>query len=50
MKKPFKIVNIRGKRNNPGLSYQHLAALNSIQKLCNANVKGNKLRSSEVMR
>jgi RNA 3'-terminal phosphate cyclase (ATP) len=46
--KPFKIINIRGKRNNPGLSYQHLAALNSMKKLCNAKVKGNELRSQEV--
>jgi len=44
-KKPFRITNIRIKRNNPGLKYQHLTAVNSIKEFCNAEVKGNELNS-----
>ena len=46
--KPFKIVNIRGKRDNPGLQNQHLTAVNAISKICNAQVKGNTLHSKEL--
>src|SRR3989338_11655229 len=47
-KKPFKIINIRGKRENPGLKNQHLTAVNSMAKICNAKVKGNELNSKEL--
>ncbi len=43
--KPFKIINIRKNRSNPGLQHQHLTAVNSAQKICNAVVKGNSLQS-----
>src|SRR3989338_2873143 len=46
--KPFRIINIRVKRENPGLQNQHLTAVNSISKICNANVKGNQLHSKEL--
>ena len=46
--KPFKIVNIRGKRDNPGLQNQHLTAVNALAKICNAEVKGNALHSKEL--
>jgi len=46
--KAFKIINIRSKRKNPGLKAQHLEAVNSVAKLCNAEVVGNKLHSQEL--
>ena len=46
--KPFKITNIRGKRDKPGLQNQHLTAVNAIAKICNAQVKGNTLHSKEL--
>ncbi len=47
-KKPFKMINIRGKREKSGLQNQHLTAVNSITKICNAKVKGNELHSHEL--
>lgn len=46
--KPFKITNIRKNRSNPGLQHQHLTAVNSSQKICNAIIKGNILHSTEL--
>lgn len=46
--KPFKINNIRGKRDKPGLQNQHLTAVNATAKICNAQVKGNALNSKEL--
>jgi RNA 3'-phosphate cyclase len=46
--KPFRIKNIRVSRSKPGLSYQHLASVNATHNICNAEVKGNKLRSLEL--
>ncbi len=46
--KPFKIINIRGKRENPGLQHQHLTAVNASKNICNAKVKGNVLHSKEL--
>ncbi|MEM1535716.1 MAG: RNA 3'-terminal phosphate cyclase [Candidatus Pacearchaeota archaeon] len=46
--KAFHVSNIRAKRKNPGLAAQHLACVNSIAKLCNAEVKGNFLGSREL--
>ncbi len=46
--KPFKFTNIRGKRDKPGLQNQHLTAVNSAAKICNAQVKGNTLHSKEL--
>ncbi len=46
--KPFKIINIRNKRPNPGLQNQHLTAVNACSKICNADVIGNTLNSSEL--
>ncbi|MDR4507548.1 MAG: RNA 3'-phosphate cyclase [Candidatus Brocadiaceae bacterium] len=45
-KKPFTIYNIRARRKPPGLSYQHLQAVNAITQICNARVAGNHLRST----
>ncbi|MDI6916362.1 MAG: RNA 3'-terminal phosphate cyclase [Thermoplasmatales archaeon] len=38
--KPVKVFNIRAKRKNPGLSYQHLTAINSVAEICDAEIKG----------
>ena len=47
-KKPFEIYNIRANRKVPGLSYQHLQAVNSTAQICNAEVAGNQLRSTDL--
>ncbi|MDN3514262.1 MAG: RNA 3'-terminal phosphate cyclase [Candidatus Brocadia sp.] len=45
-KRPFEIYNIRGNRKIPGLSHQHLQAVNATALICNAEVVGNQLRST----
>ncbi|MEM0340037.1 MAG: RNA 3'-terminal phosphate cyclase [Acidilobaceae archaeon] len=45
---PIKIFNIRAKRENPGLRPQHLTAVKAIAKLCNAEVKGDRVGSTEI--
>ncbi|HHT9129608.1 MAG TPA: RNA 3'-terminal phosphate cyclase [Candidatus Brocadiaceae bacterium] len=45
-KKPFELYNIRANRKTPGLSYQHLQAVNATARICNAEVVGNQLRST----
>lgn len=47
-KKPVKIFNIRAKRKNPGLSYQHMTAVESVRRLCDAEIKGLGKGSSTV--
>ena len=47
--KEFKITNIRGKRENPGLQPQHLTAVNAIAEISNAEVEGNALYSKELV-
>jgi len=46
--KPFKFINIRGKRDKPGLQNQHLTAVNAAAKICGAQVKGNSQHSKEL--
>lgn len=48
LQKPVRLSNIRGDRPNPGLRAQHLTGVNLLQKICNAEVKGNQLTSTEV--
>src|SRR3989344_345438 len=48
MGKPFKIINIRGKREKSGLQPQHLICVNSLIEICDAKVKGNELQSHEL--
>ncbi|MEM2715636.1 MAG: RNA 3'-terminal phosphate cyclase, partial [Candidatus Thermoplasmatota archaeon] len=47
-KKPVKIFNIRANRPNPGLRNQHITAIETVAKMCNAEVKGLKVGSSEI--
>jgi RNA 3'-terminal phosphate cyclase (ATP) len=46
---PFKISNIRSKRNNPGLQPQHLTAVRAMKQVCNAQVEGDELHSTELV-
>lgn len=48
LQKPFVISGIRAKRPKPGLQAQHLTAVNSCAKLCEAEVEGNVLHSSKL--
>jgi RNA 3'-terminal phosphate cyclase (ATP) len=43
--KPFRIDNIRPKRDKPGLMRQHLTAITAAQQVCNARVTGAALGS-----
>ncbi len=45
---PLHITNIRQNRPQPGIKYQHLEAVLTAAKLCNAEVKGAKLGSREL--
>lgn len=45
----FRITNIRAGRPKPGLSHQHLHALNTAHRMCHAKVQGNRLGSTEVV-
>ncbi|QQG39709.1 MAG: RNA 3'-terminal phosphate cyclase [Candidatus Aenigmatarchaeota archaeon] len=47
-KTPFRLTNIRGGREVGGLKTQHLEALKAIALLCDAEVTGAKLGSTEV--
>lgn len=46
--KPFKIFNIRKGRTKSGLKQQHLTGVLSTKKLCNAEIQGAKLSSTEL--
>lgn len=46
--KPVAIKNIRKGRPKPGLQAQHLESINAIARLCSAEIKGNKLGSTEI--
>lgn len=48
LNKPLHIYNIRQKRPQPGLKPQHLEAVLTAAKLCNASVKGAELGSKEL--
>lgn len=47
--KPCRIFNIRASRPNPGLQQQHLQGLKAVAKLSNAELKGAKLGSKEII-
>lgn len=47
--KPFKIINIRANRPNPGLKHQHLICVNAVKEICDAKVKGAELDSEELI-
>jgi len=37
--KPFEIFNIRAKRSNPGLAFQHLTAVKAVRNICRGRVE-----------
>jgi RNA 3'-phosphate cyclase len=47
-KKPVEIKNIRANRPNPGIKPQHYIAIQSVKELCNADVEGLEVGSSNL--
>jgi len=45
---PIKIINIRKKRQNPGLQAQHISAIKAVGMLCNAKINGLYINSTEI--
>jgi len=45
---PIEIVNIRAKRDNPGLRPQHMGAIKAVASLCNANVDNLEVGSDRI--
>ncbi len=45
---PLHIFNIRNNRPKPGLKPQHLEAVITAGKLCNAKIRGAEINSSEL--
>jgi RNA 3'-terminal phosphate cyclase (ATP)/RNA 3'-terminal phosphate cyclase (GTP) len=46
--KPCRISNIRAGRPKPGLAAQHLKGIEAVAKLCNAELKGASIGSTEI--
>jgi len=46
--KDIHIMNIRARRQTPGLAAQHSAAVDCVAKMCSARVEGNKVGSKEL--
>lgn len=46
--KPVKIINIRKNRQKPGLQPQHLAGVKAAGEFTNAEIKGDKIGSTEI--
>ena len=46
--KPLEIINIRKNRRTPGLMPQHLTAVRALQKICSAEVEGDKIRCEKI--
>lgn len=46
---PIEVVNIRAKRNKPGLLRQHLTCVRAAQAICSADVKGDQLGSQHIV-
>jgi RNA 3'-terminal phosphate cyclase (ATP) len=47
--RPTRLVNIRAGRKNPGLAPQHLTGVLALAKICNAEVQGAALESTELV-
>lgn len=46
--KPFRVYNVRARREKPGLRQQHLTAVNSAAEICRAQTDGAKVGSREL--
>jgi len=49
LKKPFALFHIRSKRKNPGLQAQHLAAVEALAQITEAQTKGVKFGSQRII-
>ncbi|MEW5760058.1 MAG: RNA 3'-terminal phosphate cyclase [Candidatus Thermoplasmatota archaeon] len=47
-KKPFRLVNIRAKRPNPGLAKQHITAIETLKKISNSTTNFVSVGSKEI--
>ncbi|CAG8691409.1 4521_t:CDS:10, partial [Dentiscutata heterogama] len=47
--KPVRIINIRAKRDKPGLRPQHLSGLQLVRDIFNADLQGDKIGSEEIL-
>lgn len=45
----FRMENIRGSRNDPGLKRQHLECVKTVARLCDADVEGAEMGSEEIV-
>ncbi len=45
---PVDLINVRAGRKKPGLMRQHLTAVNAAARICNAEVSGNAIGSTQV--
>jgi RNA 3'-phosphate cyclase len=48
LKKPFTLYNIRCKRRNPGLQAQHVAAVEALARIAEAQIEGVRFGSQEI--
>lgn len=48
LQRPMEIINIRLNRKTPGLMPQHLTAVRALQKICSAEVKGDRMKSEKL--
>ena len=46
--RPFRLVNIRARRANPGLMAQHLSAVRASAAICGGVISGDQLGSAEL--
>ncbi|MXV63054.1 RNA 3'-terminal phosphate cyclase [Natronorubrum sp. JWXQ-INN-674] len=46
--RPVRIANVRGDRSTPGLRHQHLAVLETLAELCDADVSGAELGAETI--
>ena len=47
--KPFEMVNIRAKRDKPGLKRQHLTCVRAVAQICGAQVEGDEAGSMRLL-
>ena len=45
---PFRMTSIRIRRSKPGLRRQHLTAVRAVAQICNADVEGDRVNSTEL--
>jgi len=48
LKRPLRVHHIRAERKNPGLGHQHVAAVEALAKICQAEVEGGRVGSDRL--